>query len=383
EPVWDKGPIRPFKGHRAEVSSVAVSKDSANPLVVSGSADGTVIVWNPRLPGTGIVRVVQHASPVKVVACAPPGGKRNWCLSGWADGSIRLWDLDSKAATPVKELKDPHRDAVSALAFSPDGAWFASGSEDNNISLWRTEEGKLLYSFDAEHGVDNPHQGTITALHFTPQAKLVSASRDNTVRIWSLKEKGPQLDGEPLANRSGNVASLGVSQDGRWMLFDRGKSLQIRSLADGLPVNVLENPSGATPFDTLALFSPDASLILTAGISDGRLQLWRSPSETQRGYEGWRYVSADRSAVTCAAFAPNAGTAADGSFAVSGTREGHVLLWPVPNKTTVEQFQLPGTLTLVERFLDASTRQVRIGVDVDNPQGRLKPGQPTTIVINP
>jgi multidrug efflux pump subunit AcrA (membrane-fusion protein) len=45
--------------------------------------------------------------------------------------------------------------------------------------------------------------------------------------------------------------------------------------------------------------------------------------------------------------------------------------------------QLPGTVSLVDRFLDASTRQVRIGVDVDNPKGRLRPGQPVTVVINP
>src|SRR5262249_48598938 len=95
EPVWEKAPRRPFKGHRAEVTGVAVSKDPARPLVVSASADGTVIVWNPRLKeGTGIVRLLPHSSPVKVVACTPPGSKHNWCLSGCADGSLRLWDLD-------------------------------------------------------------------------------------------------------------------------------------------------------------------------------------------------------------------------------------------------------------------------------------------------
>jgi hypothetical protein len=46
-------------------------------------------------------------------------------------------------------------------------------------------------------------------------------------------------------------------------------------------------------------------------------------------------------------------------------------------------------LTLVDRALDADTRQVRIGVDVHNPidpqthTGRLVPGRPVTVVIEP
>src|SRR5207244_844453 len=113
------------------------------------------------------------------------------------------------------------------------------------------EGGQLLYAFEPEHGVDNPHQGTITALHFTPQCRLVSASRDNTMRIWELREKGAHLVGEPITGRGGSVGNLGVSSDGHWGLLDKGKILQVVSLADRRTMSVVQNPSGTTPFETL------------------------------------------------------------------------------------------------------------------------------------
>jgi len=394
EPIEEEAPSRVLNEHRGEVTSVAVSGDAKDALIVSGSQDGTARVWK-RTQG-GALRILYHPTAVRTVACSPQGSRQRLLLTGCADGSLRLWDLAKESGEPIwdstkGEQTNPHRDAITALAFSPDGTWFVTGGEDNNIALWQTEGGKLLYTFDAEHGVDNPHQGTITALHFTPQCQLVSASRDNTIRVWGLREKGAHLIGEPITGRGGNVASLGVSGDGKWALLDKGKMLQVLSLADRRTHSVIQNvSSGATPFETLALFSPDARLVLTAGASDGRLQLWRAPTDGKRGFELRQLAPTERSPVTCAAFAPDAGIAADGSFAVSGTKDGYVYIWPVPNRDKVDRFRMENLkLTLIERASDASTRQARIGVNVQNPineeypSGRLIPGRPVHIVIEP
>jgi WD40 repeat protein len=393
EPREEAAPLRVLNEHRGEVNAVAVSGHEKNPLIVSASHDGTVRVWNRMLPRA--VRVLYHPASVRSVACSPRGAKKQWLLTGCSDGTLRLYDLDRDSDQPVwdstkGEQTNPHRDAITALAFSPDGTWFATGGEDNTIGLWQTEGAKLLYPFDAEHGVDNPHQGTITALHFTPQCQLVSASRDNTLRVWELRTKGAHLVGEPITGRGGSVGSLGVSADGAWALLDKGKMLQVISLVDRRTQSVLQNPSGATPFETLALFSPDARLIMTAGAAEGRLQLWRSPTDGKRGFEVRQLAPLERSPVTCAAFAHDAGIAPDGSFAVSGTKDGYVYIWPVPNREKVSRHCIENLkLTLIENSLDSNTRQVRIGVNVLNPindeypTGRLMPGRPVNIVIEP
>lgn len=386
EPLREEPPVRVWKGHRAEVTSVAVAgTDPAQPYLLSASEDRTVCVWHRDRIGP--LRLLKHAQPVRVVAGSPPGSGRNLCLSGDATGTIRLWDLDQKTAAPLKEIP-AHNDAVTALAFSHDGKFFASGGADGSLSLWRTATSELVYPFTVEQGVDNPHQGGITALHFTPQTRLISASRDNTLRVWLLHEKGPKLEGDPITGRGGLVSQPGVSPDGRLLVFDQGKVLQLLAVDDGRTVAVLQNPSGVVSFETLALFSPDGNLMLTAGAAEGRLQLWRAPTETSRGFEIQQLVSVERSPVTCAAFVPSAGH--DQALAISGTKDGYVYLWTIPTSQEAEQHRIKGLqLTLVSRALDSSSRQGRVAVEVRNPvdarhpYGRLMPGRPVTIVIEP
>ncbi len=388
EPLQEEPPLRVWKGHRAEVTSVAVGgRDPARPFLLSASEDRTVCVW--VRDQVGPLRLLKHPQPVRVVAGSPPGSSRNLCLSGDGNGTIRLWDLDQKTGGPLKEIQ-AHNDAVTALAFSADGKFFASGGAEGSISLWRTDPGELIYPFTAAQGVDNPHQGGITAVHFTPQTRLVSASRDNTLRVWQLYEKGPRLEGDPIAGRGGLVSFPGVSLDGRLMVFDQGKVLQLLSVEDARTVAVLQNPAGAVSFETLALFSPDGSLMLTAGAAEGRLQLWRTPTETSRGFEIRQLVTAERAPVTCAAFVPSRGQDQAAPLAISGSKDGYVYLWAIPTPGEVEQHRLQGLrLTLLSRTVDASSRQGRIGLEVRNPvdarhpHGRLMPGRPVTIVIEP
>ena len=87
------------------------------------------------------------------------------------------------------------------------------------------------------------------------------------------------------------------------------------TLTDRRTAWVLENAAEASQFTTFALFSPDARLILTAGGSEGRLQLWRAPTATTRAYELWQMVARDRGNITCAAF-----------------RQTVLSWWPVPKR---------------------------------------------------
>jgi WD40 repeat protein len=391
EPTQEWGQAATLRGaHRGEVTAIAVTNDAEKPRVVSGSVDRTINVWDPwtQVPSVRL----WHADAVRSLACSPVGAAANVAVVGCADGSIVIWNMDREALAatdvkPVVTIKAAHSDAVTALAFSPDGTYFASGAADGSIALRRSDNGELVYRFDAEHGVDQPHQGTVTSLSFLPQDRLVSAARDNTLRVWRLKEKGAELQGEPVANRTGTVSQLGVSKDGKWMLFDQGRTLQLVSVERGSTVTTLQSPGSTTPFETLALFSPDGSLVLTAGAPEGRMQLWRSPTETERGFEVRQFVPEEKLPPTCAAFAPRFGTGPAHAFAVSGGANGKIYFWSLPTTQEVENHRIENVpIRVLGRSLDAS-RQMRIAVDVPNPatpqypNGRLMPGRPVTIVI--
>jgi WD40 repeat protein len=401
EPLREESPFRTVPAHRKEVTGVAFSFDPGrpdDPLFVSASEDGTVAVW--RRSEEDQLAILWHESPVRSVACSPPGSAKRWCAAGCADGTISLWNLDdilgkhdkSGLPRPVHILKGQHRDAVTALAFGPKGQWLASGGHDNTICLWHTENGSVVYPFDAKHGVTNPHQGSITTLHFTPQSRLISASRDNTIRIWELHQNGTKLVGIPIPGRSGAVANLGVSADGSTVLFDHGTELHLLSLKDGRLMQTLKKQPGAGPFETFAVFSPDASLILAGGLGEGRMQLWRTPAAGTRGYEVRQYAAESRSPITCATFSPQAGIKGIG-FAVSGNRDGHVHIWDVPDRDSVRKHQLasqpdgrPLTLDLFDPGMEGSKMRIAINVQnvsAEHPRGRFSAGERVTVVIQP
>jgi WD40 repeat protein len=358
--------------HFGAVTAVAVSNDPKNPQIVSASDDKTVLV----LERTGRqFRAYAHPGAVRAVACTPRGVAANFCLSGAADGKGRIFDLTSNSDQPVRELKGQHRGAITAVTFTPDGNYCATGGEDREIRVWDVATGEPRYSLAG-------HKGAITSLAFTPQGKLISAARDNTLQIWDVRTDGAKQE-KIIDRRSGEVTCLGVSADGRRALFDLERSLRILSLPSGLlePQSVLQNPSGANSFTNFALFSPDGGLVLTAGAAEGRVQLWQTRTGTQRAHEIRQLQGAERISPNCAAFAP------DGSFVVVGTRDRQVLVWPVPSADE-RGHETTAKLTMVGRVVDTSAGQVRIEAEFENPRGPdgrylLSPGMTANMVIYP
>jgi WD40 repeat protein len=71
-----------------------------------------------------------------------------------------------------------HTQWVSSVAFSPDGALLASGSEDNRVRLWDTATGAAVKTLEG-------HTRCVSSVAFSPDgALLASGSVDNTVRLW-------------------------------------------------------------------------------------------------------------------------------------------------------------------------------------------------------
>jgi WD40 repeat protein len=372
EPSDPENPQQTLIGHFQDITGVAVSKDPKNPAVVSGSEDGTIRVWDRNTGREHKIWQNPGQSAVKAVACTPPASTANLCLSGSADGTGRLWDLDGSSDEPLRKLSENHQGPITCVAFSPDGETCATGGEDQHIRIWETATGKLRYRLPAGHHASS------TWLQFTPQTQLVSVGRDKALRLWDLGETGAK-QAAVFNQRSGEVVNLGVSPDGRTVLFDQGKSLRLLGLPNGTTKGVLFNPGASSNFTTFALFSPTGQLIVTAGAAEGQLQLWRTPSTatSNRGYEVRQLAFYQKSSVpTCACFSP------DGKLLVTGTRDRLVQVWAMPGPKEIQQ-ELVGELTLVEKSTESPTGQVRVWANVLNQGDRLLPGGAATLTVYP
>ena len=380
EPMVPFGPLPFADWHRQEVVSLAVTAHPGRPLVVSGGLDAAALVWDVTKTKQSLPLSHPSGIGVRAVACTGPAAKGgHWVATGADDGKVRLWDVSNPDKLPTKPaavLEDGHGAAITAAAFSADGKFLATAA-GREVFLWRVADKKKMYELPVEH------RDAVTAVRFTPQATLVTVSRDRTIRAWKLGETGAAAaDGLPVIDhRSGTVDVLGVSADGSKVLFDKDAGrLDVVGLADGRTVGSIVNPAGNARFTGLAIFSPNGEFVLTAGGDadvKGELQLWDAPPVGGRASERRRLVTPGRSAVTCAAFSPDP----DHQFVVVGTQAGGVHYW-TPPKPGQEERRWVGR---VESVLPEHARYVKVRVVMDNPADAgdaLQDRSTATIILN-
>ncbi|KAK6942734.1 Small-subunit processome, Utp12 [Dillenia turbinata] len=98
--------------------------------------------------------------------------------SGYADGSIRIWDCE-KGTCEV--TFNGHKGAVTALRYNKSGSPLASGSKDNDIIIWDVVGETGLFRLRG-------HRDQFTDVLFLDSGKkLVSSSKDKFLRVSDLE----------------------------------------------------------------------------------------------------------------------------------------------------------------------------------------------------
>jgi WD40 repeat protein len=182
--LWNKknGKIvgDPWEGHNAAVRCFDWSPNARQ--VAGACEDGTIPRWNPDT-GQQIAPPIQTGQRVLVVKYSPQG---DTFASGGEGNMIRLWSKDGELLVEIRG----HDNWVLSLCWSKDGQRIFSGSADATIRKWRSIDG-------GELAVLRGHTNGVTSLCLTPDERhLVSASGDYSVRIWNLKTE--QQVGDPL-----------------------------------------------------------------------------------------------------------------------------------------------------------------------------------------
>ncbi|XHX80060.1 MAG: caspase family protein [Stenomitos frigidus ULC029] len=197
-----------------------------------------------------------------------------------ADGTIRLWSLETQAMEKVFSWRDANHPtpatvaptskahntaAIVAIAFSPDGKQLAAIAQNStDIQLWSVTSGKRLLTL---YGLTKPVQ----QLTFSPKGDWLAARAGNEVRVWDAKS-GQQ---NATLRHMSSVNSLAVSPDNRTLLTTSGSSAQLWRMKSWR-VRSWHSQKLLRHGDRVmsAMFNSNGQLIATAS-ADGSARLWK------------------------------------------------------------------------------------------------------------
>ncbi|KAK3636980.1 Transcription initiation factor TFIID subunit 5 [Elasticomyces elasticus] len=123
-------PLRIFAGHDSDVETLAWHPNGAYIFTGAGVGDKTVRMWSIA-QGTQARIFTGHAGNITAIACAPSG---HTVASADDKGVIILWDL--RSGRLVKRMRGHGAGGVWSLDWSVESTVLVSGGADNSVRVW-------------------------------------------------------------------------------------------------------------------------------------------------------------------------------------------------------------------------------------------------------
>ncbi|KAM0843778.1 hypothetical protein ACQ4PT_057481 [Festuca glaucescens] len=168
------------------------------PWILVGHGNGHVSIWNHQTqarlmtfdilnkPSLVVSAVRFITSMYKILLCAVRFiAQKQWFVAGDYEGHIHVYTYTTKYKLRKFQA---HANMVNSLAVHPTDPFVLSSSNDNLIKLWNWKnDWECIRTFQA-------HSKWVESVKFNPLATsntFASASRDGTIKIWSMFSDTP------------------------------------------------------------------------------------------------------------------------------------------------------------------------------------------------
>ena len=193
------------------------------------------------------------------------------------NGRVQLWSLDGRPRLvhAVHGLRSTtgFPEAVTTLAFSPDGSLLAGGDINHTAynvqwrygttAVWEAGSGRLLWKVRSK-------RGWVTSVAFSPDGRTLAAADESGVVTLYAASSGRPVG--TLRLEGGGGVSAAFAPDGTIATGDDAGIIQLWNPANGRelgkPTLVASAPVASIQFD------PTGETFATAGGSDGFAKLW-------------------------------------------------------------------------------------------------------------
>ena len=316
--IWDAvtgelvGPS--LMGQEGPVLAVAVGRAVGRDIIVSASGDRTIRIWDASTGQPVGQPLAGHDDNVWSVAIGRAAG-RDIIVSASGDRTIRIWDAST--GQPVGQPLAGHDDNVWSVAIGRAAGRdiIVSASGDRTIRIWDASTGQPVGQPLAGH---DDNVWSVAIGRAAGRDIIVSASGDRTIRIWDASTGQPI--GQPLAGHDGAVGGVAVGRGGERDIIASSSNDRTVRIWDAVTGRVIGPPLSGheDTVGAVAIGRAGDRDIVVSGSNDRTVRIWDAAGEPadepRAGHDG-------------SVWAVAVGRAGDRDIVVSGSHDRTIRTW--------------------------------------------------------
>jgi small GTP-binding protein len=258
------------------ITSVAWSIDSK--IAACGTSHERIFLWGIKEAGISAFHTSLNVA-VYMVAWSPNG---NILASASGDRRIHFWDR--RRGFSAQRTTNILASSAVSLAWSPTGKSILCGMDNGSVVILNVLSLEVMM-----HGRE--HIRAVTCVAWSPDGRyFASASEDRRVLIWKTYNSVQVL--HALERHSSSVTCIAFSSDGKWMASKDSREVVLWRCDTWSEVAAFEESLGRER-SSLA-FHPHLPMLATLGENDTVIHIWELDESVllSRIQEGVHYTTA-------------------------------------------------------------------------------------------